>query len=105
MTLLDTRTPDFPSKPQDGFQIKEDLPDGGYVIWTYSEQFNQWTYELYPAELNGFVYTDQVRTRETTNTIMTQKDVNKYLAAAQSRIATLETAVKQLQEIALRDQT
>lgn len=89
MTLLETRQPDLPEHPEDGFQIKEELPDGGYVMWTYSEQFNQWTYVVHKSALSGFIYTDQVRTRtEETPTakgaeeepvLFTQRDVNHYL--------------------------
>ena len=63
MTMLESRQPDFPENPEDGFEIKEPLPDGGHVIWKYSEPFNQWTYEVYNNALQGFIYTDQVRTR------------------------------------------
>lgn len=83
MTLLESRLPDFPEHPGDGFQIKEDLPDGGYVIWTYSEQFNQWTYESFTKQWDGFLYTDQVRTRpearEANPELLTQRDVNWFL--------------------------
>ena len=89
MTLLQQRQPDFPEHPGDGFEIKEELPDGGYVIWEYSEQFNQWTYTIHKAALDGFIYTDQVRTRgeeapaakgaEDEPVLFTQRDVNHYL--------------------------
>ena len=88
MTLLETRQPDFPEHPEDGFQIKENLEDG-YIIWTYSEQFNQWTYEVFRNALDGYIYTDQVLTRredapaakgaEDEPVLFTQRDVNHYL--------------------------
>ena len=85
MTMLESRLPDFPQHPEDGFQIKEDLPDGGYVVWTYSEPYNQWTYEQFTAALSGYIYTDQVLTRAKGPTrdgepeLLTQQDVNHYL--------------------------
>ena len=90
MTLLETRQPNFPENPSDGFQIKEDLPDGGYVIWTYSEQFNQWTYEVFTAAIEGFLYTRQVLTTpfEVINAsggkelVETQEQVNNTIATA-----------------------
>ena len=86
MTMLETRQPNFPANPEDGFQIKEPLEDG-YIIWTYSEQFNEWTYEVFRGALDGFIYTDQVRTRgedvpapsKTEPVLFTQRDVNHYL--------------------------
>ena len=90
MTQLSTRQPNFPENPSDGFQIKEDLPDGnGYVIWTYNAQFNEWTNEVFKAALTGYVYTDQVRTRS--EEILTQQDVNLYLADTMTkRVSALE---------------
>ena len=83
MTLLQERQPDFPEHPEDGFQIKEDLPDGGYVLWTYSEQFNQWTYQKFTKQFEGFLYTDQVMTRpearQANPELLTQRDVNHFL--------------------------
>ena len=89
MTLLQQRQPDFPEHPEDGFEIKEELPDGGYVVWEYSAQFNEWTYTIHKAALDGFIYTDQVRTRgeeapaakgaEDVPELLTQRDVNHYL--------------------------
>ena len=97
MTLLDTRLPNFPENPGDGFQIKETTPDG-FVLWTYSEQFNQWTYKSFVDHYTGYVYTDQVLTRETTDDIATQQDVNQYMADALSqRVAALEAALVSLQ--------
>ena len=102
MTMLDTRIPDFPTNPSDGFQIKEDLPDGGYVIWTYSEQFNQWTYEVFTAAIDGFIYTRQVRTTPTEivnasgaiEIIETQEQVNNLISDVADRAvkATARTA-------------
>jgi hypothetical protein len=104
MTLLETRQPDFPQHPGDGFQIKEDLEDG-YIMWTYSEQFNQWTYEVFKNALQGFIYTDQVRTRgedvpATKDAgdepqLLTQKDVNHYLAT-KDELAALQAQVDNL---------
>jgi hypothetical protein len=98
MTMIDARTPDFPAKPGDGFQIKEDLPDGnGYIIWTYNALYNEWTNEVFKAALTGYVYTDLVKTREQTEDIMTQQDVNHYLADTMSkRISVLEERVERL---------
>lgn len=85
MTSLETRQPDFPENPSDGFQIKEPLPDGGYVLWAYDADRNAWTYEVFKAELDGFIYTDQVLTRSEAkassdeSTLYTQRDVNHYL--------------------------
>ena len=87
MTMLESRLPDFPVNPEDGFQIREELPDGGYVIWTYSGPYNQWTYEQFTAALSGYIYTDQVLTRAKGSTrdgepeLLTQQDVNHYLDA------------------------
>ena len=87
----------FPANPSDGFQIKENLPGTGYVMWEYSEQFNQWTYVLHEQPLTGYVYTDQVKTREQTEDITTQQDVNHYLADTMSqRISVLEERVERL---------
>ena len=91
--MLNSRQPDFPANPSDGFQIKEDLPDGGYVIWTYSEQFNQWTYEVFTAAIDGFIYTRQVRTTPTQvvnasgaiEIIETQEQVNNLIADVADR--------------------
>ena len=90
MKLLQERMPNFPQHPGDGFEIKEDLPNGGFVVWKYNEEFNQWTYETFNNALEGFIYTDQVRTRNESNpmnigedevpVIQTQKDVNHFLA-------------------------
>ena len=101
MTL--TRLPDFPQHPEDGFEIKADLDDGdGYVIWTYEEAFNQWNSQIYYSPLTGFVYTDQVKTREPHDTIKTQKDVNHALHEGLTRrVQVLEQAVRQLQDIEL----
>jgi len=92
MTMLDTRIPDFPEHPSDGFQIKEDLPDGGYIIWTYSDTFNQWTYETFRAALDGYIYTDQVRTRpevrDANPELVTQRDVNHFLNDKEVEFAT-----------------
>ena len=103
MTLLETRQPDFPEHPEDGFQIKENLEDG-YIIWTYSEQFNQWTYELFRNALEGFIYTDQVRTRSEDvpaakgagdePVLFTQRDVNHYLNEKEVEIDTESFATK-----------
>ena len=83
MTLLQERQPDFPEHPGDGFQIQEELPDGGFVMWTYSAQFNQWTYQVHTKQFDGFLYTDQVRTRPEARDahpeLLTQKDVNWFL--------------------------
>lgn len=84
MTMIDTRTPDFPANPGDGFQVKEELPDGnGYIIWTYNALYNEWTNEVFKAALTGYVFTDQVRTRPTKKgeapELFTQQDVNYYL--------------------------
>ena len=86
-TLLDTRIPDFPVNPGDGFEIKEDLPNGGYVIWKYSEQFNQWTYQTFGGEMEGYIFTDQVLIRDEDqaglnadpSTLRNQKDINHFL--------------------------
>ena len=93
MTMLETRTPDFPANPSDGFQIKEDLPDGGYVIWTYNAQFNQWTYETFTEQFTGYIYTRQVRTTPTQvvnasgelEIIETQEQVNNLIADVADR--------------------
>lgn len=91
-------TINFPANPSDGFQIQEDLDTGGYVMWTYNAQFNQWTYVLYEQPLTGFVYTDQVMTREKTDDMATQLDVNHYMADVLSqRVAALESALVSLQ--------
>ena len=87
MTLLQNRLADFPENPEDGFEIREDLPNGGYVIWKYSQQFNQWTYESVSSNLSGYLYTDQVLVRVNDRhgraldpaDLKTQKDVNHYL--------------------------
>ena len=97
MTLLNSRLPDFPVNPEDGFEIKEDL-SSGYVMWTYSKQFNEWTYVLHEQPLAGYVFTDQVKTREVTDDIMTQQDVNNYLADTMTkRLASLDAAISVLQ--------
>ena len=97
MTLLDTRLPDFPVNPGDGFEIREETPDG-HVMWKYSEAFNQWTYTLYADHYTGYIYTDQVLTRETTDDIATQQDVNQYMAGAlEQRLNALESALITLQ--------
>ena len=93
MTLLQERLPDFPENPGDGFQIKESLPDGGFVLWTYSESYNQWTYETFNNAISGYIFTDQVLTRteatpapmsvaseDEVPSIRNQKDVNHFLA-------------------------
>ena len=91
-------TVNFPANPSDGFQIREDLDTGGYVMWTYNTQFNQWTYVLYEQPMNGYVYTDQVMTREKTDDMATQLDVNHYMADVLSqRVAALESALVTLQ--------
>ena len=89
MTTAAPRTPDFPENPTDGYQIREELPNGGYAVWTYRKQFNEWTCEIISQQMTGFVYTDQVLTRgeETPDpkaadappTLRTQRDVNHYL--------------------------
>jgi len=98
MTLLESRQPDFPEHPGDGFQIQEDLPDGGYVMWTYSEQFNQWTYKTFTKQWDGFLYTDQVRTRPEARDahpeLLTQKDVNHFLDAKEVEIDAESFATK-----------
>ena len=91
MTLAPApRVPSFPEHPGDGFQVKEDLPTGGYAIWTYSAEFNQWTCQIYNNELNGYIYTRQVLTHPTlvttadgTQTLVeTQEQVNNTIAVA-----------------------
>ena len=102
MTMIETRQPSFPENPSDGFQIKEDLPDGGYVLWTYSEERNAWTYVVVAGHIEGNIYTHQVLTTGNTllNTLKdanpvddpipqfleTQEQVNDFIAGASAKI-------------------
>ena len=94
MTQLNTRQPNFPENPSDGFQIKEDLPDGsGYVMWTYNAFYNEWTNKVFKAALTGYLYTDQVRTLPTEVTtfdgnkdyLTTQQQVNNFIGELSQR--------------------
>ena len=97
MTLAPApRTPDFPENPEDGFQIKEELPNGGYVLWTYSKLFNEWTCQVYTGSIPGYVTTRQVLSAnastavrqmmsdddrdETADQVFTQEEINNELA-------------------------
>ena len=91
MTLAPSpRVPEFPEHPSDGFQIKEDLDNGGYAIWTYNEAFNQWTVEVFNTPLSGYITTRQVLTTPvlvttadgTEHLLQTQEQVNTTIAAA-----------------------
>ena len=105
MTMIDTRTPDFPANPSDGFQIKEDMPGGGYAIWTYNKTFNQWTVEVFTTPLTGYIYTDQVLTRplqrEETPELFTQQDVNYYLNDKSSPVDDEYATKQQVQALAM----
>lgn len=106
MTMIDTRTPDFPANPSDGFQIKEELPDGnGYIIWTYNALYNEWTNEVFKAGIQGYLYTDQVRTRPSKRgdvpELFTQQDVNYYLNDKGSPVEGDYATKQQVQALAM----
>ena len=93
MTLAPApRVPDFPENPEDGFQIKEEIP-GGYALWTYSALFNQWTCAIYNNQLNGYITTRQVLTVPTEvetadggkDFLETQEEVNNFIAETSAR--------------------
>ena len=95
MTMIQPRVPEFPEHPEDGFQIKEELPNGGYAIWTYRAQFNEWTCELYTGNIPGYVTTRQVLTvgpsvladGSQPSILETQEQVNNTIASvAQSAV-------------------
>ena len=49
MTSLETRTPNFPEHPEDGFEIIEYLDDGRELHWVYNKELNQWAaHFIYP---------------------------------------------------------
>ena len=90
MTMIQPRVPEFPEHPEDGFQIKEELPNGGYAIWTYRKQFNEWTCQVYTGEIPGYVTTRQVLTvgpsvladGSQSSILETQEQVNNTIASA-----------------------
>ena len=105
MTMIETRQPDFPENPSDGFQIREELPDGsGYVIWTYNAFYNEWTNEVFKTALDGYITTRQVMTvgqsvlpgttKEESHLLQTQEAVNNFIAEVSERglKATFRTA-------------
>ena len=97
--------PEFPEHPSDGFQIKEDLDNGGYAIWTYNEAFNQWTVEVFNTPLSGYIFTDQVRTRPSKRgeapELFTQQDVNYYLNDKSSPVDDEYATKQQVQALAM----
>ena len=80
----------FPSEPKDGEIVVDKVDDYVVIVWTYSEDNNEWTSHRYgPTE--GYVFTDQVLVRDNVqelpkgvaadpSELRTQKDVNYYLA-------------------------
>lgn len=66
MTTLNDRQVKFPVHPSDGFQIKEELSDGGYAVWTYNAAYNEWTCEVCAKTCKEFVTSRQVLMTETT---------------------------------------
>ena len=110
MTSLETRTPNFPEHPEDGFVVKEYLDDGRILVWTYNKALNQWAaHFVYPEEAategwvlgQGYVQ-GPVRTKDVQTTdpavvvdvdgaqsiLSTQEEVNNFIADA------ADTAIK-----------
>ena len=88
-TTPNVRTPEFPKHPHDGYQIREELPDGGYVIWTYNAEYNEWLIDVYAVQKQEYITTRQVMT--TSDSVLkaggdailpTQEAVNNTIAAA-----------------------
>ena len=90
-------TMNFPEHPSDGFQIKEPMKDGGHVMWTYSAQFNQWTYEVYEQSINGYLYGDQVvvGSKDVARTSGSQT-LNEALSDLDARVAALEAVTQRV---------
>lgn len=106
-TNPNARTPNFPAHPHDGYQITQDLPDGGYAVWTYSEQFNQWTCQILREQRSDFIYTSQVLTTPTEvetaeggkEVLQTQEQVNNFIAdvSVARKVEAMEARLKELE--------
>lgn len=60
MTFIESKAPILPPNPADGWIVIEPLPDGGEVVYTYSEQFNQWMYKVNSRQIQGYIEAEQV---------------------------------------------
>jgi len=79
----------FPESPYDGQTIVDETGTNGAIVWTWSEENNEWTCKEYGSQGELLIYTDQVLVRDNTekpggsrvdpSELKTQKDVNHYL--------------------------
>lgn len=60
MSFIESKTSILPPNPADGWIVIEPLPDGGEVVYTYSEKFNQWMYEVKSQQIQGYIKADQI---------------------------------------------
>ena len=86
----------FPSNPKDGETVVDKVDDYVVIVWTYSEDKNEWTSVRY-GPVESYVFTDQVFVRDNVqelpekaaadpSELRTQKDVNYYLAESQPEV-------------------
>ena len=79
----------FPPYPKDGEIVVDKVDDYVVIVWTYSEDKNEWTSARY-GPVESYVFTDQVFVRDNVqelpeaaaadpSELLTQKDVNHYL--------------------------
>ena len=60
MTFTESKSDILPENPCDGWVVVEQLADGGNVVYTYSEQFNQWTYQVNSEQIQGYIEPEQI---------------------------------------------
>ena len=87
MTFIESKAPILPPNPADGWVVIEPLPDGGEVVYTYSEQFNQWMYKVNSQQIQGYIEADQ---------ILGVADLKTRLLEVQERLAEFETKLEKL---------
>ena len=79
----------FPSNPKDGETVVDKVDDYVVIVWTYSEDKNEWTSHRY-GPVESYVFTDQVFVRDNVqelpekaaadpSELLTQRDVNYFL--------------------------
>ena len=86
----------FPDFPKDGDTVVDKIDDYVVVVWTYSEDANEWTSHRY-GPVESYVFTDQVFVRDNVqelpqgadtdpSELLTQRDVNHFLHEQQPEL-------------------